>query len=99
MRIKVGRHFWEIATVKEMPDNDGETRFQEGAIVPRQIALYEKDPDMRYTLLHELFHAASFDENLNITEKQVQGLERWFKKLEKHRTLQSVLEAYSKPIQ
>lgn len=63
-------------------------------MVPRQIALQEGDADMRYTLLHELFHCASIDEDLGITEDQVLGLEKWFKKLEKHQSLSSLLDAY-----
>lgn len=94
MRIMIGSHFWEVVLVKELPDNDGETRFHEGAMVPRQIALAEDDQEMRYTLLHELFHAASFDQKLGLTEKQVLGLEAWFKKLERHRALADVLDAY-----
>ena len=94
MRIKIGRHFWEIVTVKELPENDGETRFNSGALVPRQIALCETDEEMRYTLFHELIHAASFDERLGLNEKQVLGLERWFKKFEKNHDLSELLDAY-----
>ena len=94
MRIKIGRHEWEVVLVKELPQNDGETRFHEGTMVPRQIALREDDEEIRYTLLHELFHAASMDLDLGLTEKQVLGLESWFKKLERHRALADVLDAY-----
>jgi hypothetical protein len=94
MRIRIGRHYWEIVTCKELPGNAGETRFHEGALVPRQIALLESDQEMRYTLLHELFHAASDDCGLGLTEDQVLGLENWFKKLEKHQSLSSLLDAY-----
>jgi hypothetical protein len=95
MRIKVGKHFWEIVTAKHLPGNDGETRFHEGTMVPRQIVLTENDPDMRYTLLHELLHAASFDQNLGLTEKQVLGIEKWFKKLERHNKLGDLLDIYT----
>lgn len=95
MRIKIGRHFWEIAVMKELPGNDGETRIHEGTLVPRQIALREDDPDMRWTLLHELFHCASEDEGLSLTERQVKGLEKWFTKLERHRSIASLLDAYT----
>lgn len=94
MRIKIGPHIWEVVICKELPENDGETRFHEGTMVPRQIALREGDEEMRYTLLHELFHAASMDLDLGLTETQVLGLEKWFKKLERHRALADVLDAF-----
>jgi hypothetical protein len=95
MRIKIGRHFWELVIARELPGNDGETRIHEGTLVPRQIVLRDGDTDMRWTLLHELFHCASEDENLGLTERQVRGLEKWFKKLERHRSLSSLLDAYT----
>jgi hypothetical protein len=94
MRIRIGRHFWEIVLVRDLPGNDGETRFNEGAIVPRQIALRENDSEIRYTLFHEIMHCADLDEGLGLTEKQVLGLERWFKKFEKHQCLCELLDAY-----
>lgn len=95
MRIKIGRHFWEIVTAKSLPGNDGETRFHEGTMVPRQIVLREGDEAMRSTLLHEMFHAASLDEDLGLTEKQVLGLERWFNKLERHQSICDVLDVFA----
>lgn len=80
MKFKTGsRRFWEVVEAPELEGAWGETRPES-----RQIVLKKDDPERLYTLIHEIIHAASFDEKLDLTEKQVLGLERWAKKLVKH---------------
>ena len=79
MKIKTGhRRYWEVLEAYEL-GNLGESRPNE-----RQIVLAKDDKERSYTLIHELIHCASFDEEIELTENQVRLLELWIKKFIKY---------------
>lgn len=81
---------WEILTVKELGQNAGEARPD-----TRQIVLLERDKDKVSTLFHEMLHCASFDYELNLTETQVRGIEKWFAKIHERHDLLAIFQAFS----
>ena len=74
-RVRIKRRYYEIVWVDSFPDGVtlGETRF-----APYQIALKtgQSDRETVLTYRHEVYHAISEEEEIGLTEKQVQGLEK-----------------------
>lgn len=83
---------WEIVQAKELGPNSGEARPD-----TRQIVLLENDKNKVSTLFHEMLHCASFDYDLNLTETQVRGIEKWFEKIHKRHSIIDVLSAFKNP--
>ena len=80
---------WEIVEVKELGTNAGEAR-----PYTRQIALLQSDKEKVSTLFHEMLHCASFDYELGLTENQVRGIEKWFKKVNDRQDLVTIFAAF-----
>lgn len=75
-RVQVSRKsFYEICYVDTFVDKNvlGETRFDR-----KQIVLKDDQPQKEkvHTYLHELLHAISEEYEVNLTESQVQALEK-----------------------
>lgn len=74
-RIQIAKRTYEIVWVDGFKDPSvlGETRFE-----PYQIALKtnENDKETVKTYLHEVAHAVSEEEQIGLTESQVQKLEK-----------------------
>lgn len=73
--VKIGKRTYEIVWVDEFMGVPklGETRFDK----PQIALLIKQTPKQAVsTYLHEVLHAVSFEENVNLTENQVLALEK-----------------------
>lgn len=73
--VQIGKTRYEIVWIESFKDPNvvGETRFAE-----KQIALKtgQSDKDTVKTYLHEVTHAVSHEESVNLTENQVIRIEK-----------------------
>lgn len=79
-KIKVGKNTYEVLWIKEFirfSDQYGESRFGEDKQIVLNINQDKKEAV--HTLFHEFIHAISFEYNSNLTEKQVQSIEKSLK--------------------
>lgn len=81
-QVKVGKNNYEIVWINEFTrfdDQFGESRFgEEKQIV---LNLNQTKKESVHTLWHEILHALSFEYEADLTEKQVQALEKGLKDL------------------
>lgn len=77
-RVQIGKRTVEIVWIKGFNDGEqvGETRLEHNS--PFQIVLRMDEPiqETVKTYLHELAHAVSGEEDIGLTEKQVQKIEK-----------------------
>jgi hypothetical protein len=80
--VKIGENTYEVVWKDEFPKDKkqlGESRFEES----KQILINLNQPikEAVHTYWHEILHAVSFEYDAELTEKQVQALEKGLKNL------------------
>ncbi len=86
-RIKIGQNTYEILWTESFKDKEqvGESRFSDEKQI--LIKIGQSNKESVHTYFHEVLHAISEEYNVNLTEKQVQNMEKALKDLIKDNNL------------